>query len=91
MAVTLSGVLVVRRAERKIVGWVKLNVFVSKYGKMKINKNNVFSEFLDNPEMISFNVTYLITSSMWFKVSYTLVSGWWCVLYGMLSFRILIF
>ena len=44
--VTLTGVLVMRLAERKIVGWEKLVVFVSKSDKMKIEKNILSKEFL---------------------------------------------
>ena len=64
MVVTLSDVLVVRHAEHKIVGREKIYVFVLKYGKTKINKNNVCSECLYNPAIFVSNVTYLVNSSM---------------------------
>ena len=40
--VTSSGVLAVRRVERKTVEWTKLGVFVSKFGKIKVDKNEAF-------------------------------------------------
>ena len=57
MLVTLSGILVVRFAERKIIEWAKLGVFASKFDKIKTDKMMLSKDVF--PKYPKMNVAYM--------------------------------